>query len=200
MNPRQLQLKAVADLLKVSEASSSEQERNVGITACLHLLEELKQDEGDLAELNYLQGYAWYLSTNSEERDSKVLHFLSTALELDFEHIMAKVYLCHHFFDLGDYTEFLKHYQQIELYQDLSAWRKLKFLELRLIAKLETSSVTEAESDHFMTKYENAQENERPKIQELFDYSFSNEIKLPAKLKPFIFKWANYWGLKFKLD
>ena len=196
MNPRQLQIKAVSDLLQVSEASSSEQERNIGIKACLQLLDELKQGDSEQAEINYLQGCAWYISEYSEERDAKVLSFLSSALELDFEHVMAKVYLCHYFFDIENFEEFLKHYQQIESHQ-LQAWRKLKFLEMNLISKFHTSTVTEAESEHFISNYENAQDSHRPKIQELFDFSYSYESKLPANLKEFVSKWANYWGLKY---
>lgn len=196
MKPRQLQLKAVSDLLAVSEISSSEQERSIGIKACLQLLEELKQEDSDHAELNYLQGFAWYISPSSEERDTKVLAFLSAALELDFEHVQAKVYLCHYLFDIGDHDEFLKHYQQLNV-SHFQNWRQLRFLEMNLIAKMKTSAVSEAEVNHFITKYENAQDTDRPKIQDLFDFSFSNESKIPQHLKVFIFKWANYWGLTY---
>lgn len=196
MNPRQLQIKAVTDLLQVAEASSSEQERNISVKACLHLLNELKQENSDQAEVNYLQGRAWYISASSEERDANVLHFISSALELDFEHVMAKVYLCHHLFDIADYQEFLKHYQQLNV-TEFKVWRKLKFLEMKLIAKLAVDELSTAESDHFISNYENAQDSHRPKIQELFDFSYSNDSKLPAHLKVFISKWANYWSLKY---
>ncbi len=196
MTPRQAQIKAVSDLLEVSESSSSEQERSIGIKACLHLLEELKQDESDHAELNFLQGFAWYISPGSEKRDEKVLAFLSAALELDFEHQMAKVYLCHYLFDIGDHAEFLKHYQQLNVSQ-FKNWRRLKFLEMNLIAKINCSSVNDAEVDHFINNYENAQDTDRPKIQDLFDFSNSNENKLSENLKKFTSKWSNYWNLDY---
>lgn len=195
MIPRQLQLKAVSDLLEVAESLSSEQERNISIKACLQFLDELKLEKSDQAEINYLQGCAWYLSEDSEQRDNNVLKYLSAALELDFEHVKAKIYLCHYLFDSENYAEFLKHYQQIET-QHLQGWRKLKFLELNLIAKLRISSVTEAESNHFISNYENAQDTHRPKIQELFDFSFSEDQVLSENLQQFIFKWKNYWRLE----
>lgn len=82
MIPRQLQLKAVSDLLEVAESLSSEQERNISIKACLQFLDELKLEKIDQAEINYLQGCAWYLSEDSEQRDNNVLKYLSAALEL----------------------------------------------------------------------------------------------------------------------
>ncbi len=195
MNPRQLQLKAVSDLLEVAESLSSVQERNISIKACLQFLEELKLEKIDQSEINYLQGCAWYLSEDSMQRDNNVLKFLSAALELDFEHVKAKIYLCHYLFDIENYAEFLKHYQQVER-QHLQGWRKLKFLELNLIAKLHTSTVTEAECNHYISNYENAEDTHRPKIQELYDFSVSEEQELSPELKHFILKWTNYWGIK----
>lgn len=194
MSELQSQLETISELLRVTSLSDSDQEKNIVSKACLKLLTDLEESHVIDSELLFLQGFAWYISPSSDDRDANVLAFLSAALELDFEHLMAKVYLCHYLFDIGDHGEFLKHYQQLNVSQ-FKNWRHLKFLEMNLIAKMFTSSISDAELEHFIQKYENAQDTDRPKIRDLFDFSFSNESKLSDSLKSFIFKWANYWGL-----
>jgi hypothetical protein len=191
----QSQLSAISEVLEVSANSNSEQEKNIGIKACIQLLTELKNSGSDDNRLYYLLGYAWYLSPESEERSKCIVSFLSTALEQNFENEMAKVYLCHHFFDQGMYTEFLKHYQQIERVR-LARWRKLKFSEMNIIAKIATDVLDEHEVSWYIKSYEAAEEIDQPVIREIFAYSKLHPDVLPASLKPFIEKWSRFWNLK----
>ena len=190
------QLETISELLRVASLSDSDQEKNIVSKACLTLLTDLEESHTLNPELLFLQGFAWYISPTSEGRDAKVLAFFSAALELNFEHQMAKIYLCHYLFDIDNHDEFLKHYQQLNVSQ-FKDWRQLRLLEMNLIAKINTSSVSDAEVNHFISKYENAQDTDRPKIQDLFNFSLSNESKLSETLKSFIFKWTNYWGLSY---
>ncbi len=197
MSELQSQLNAISELLRVTSLSDSEQEKNIVSKACLTLLTDLKEAHASNSEILFLHGFAWYISSLSEERDAQVLAFLSAALELDFEHQLAKVYLCHYLFDINDHVEFLKHYQQLNVSQ-FDDWRRLKFLEMNLIAKTNCSSISDAEIDHFINHYEKAQDTDRPKIQDLFNFYHSNQNNLSPSLKNFITKWANYWSLENK--
>lgn len=195
MSKIQSQLAAITEVLEVSANSNSEQEKNIGIKACIELLTELKNNGSDDNHLYYLLGYAWYLSPESEERSSCVVSFLSTALEQNFENEMAKVYLCHHFFDQGMYAEFLKHYQQIERYR-LDRWRKLKFSEMNIVAKIAIDKLDDQEVSWYIKDYEAAEEIDQPVIRDIFAYSQQHLNELPLNLNPFIEKWARFWNLK----
>lgn len=195
MSKIQSQLSAISEVLEVSANSNSEQEKNIGIKACIQLLTELKNNGSHDNHLHYLLGYAWYLSPQSEERSRSIVSFLSTALEQNFENEMAKVYLCHHFFDQGMYAEFLKHYQQIERVR-LARWRKLKFLEMNIIAKIATDKLDEQEVNWYIKDYEAAEEIDQPVIRDIFAYSQLHPNELPLSLIPFIEKWSRFWNLK----
>ena len=195
MSELQIQLNSISELLQVASISESEQEKNVAIKACIRLLNELDKLQPSDSEVSFLIGYAWYLSPESEQRDENVLGFLSRALEQNFQHQKAKVYLCHYFFDLGGFSEFLKHYKQIERTQ-LIPWRRIKFAELNLVAKAALNLLEEQEINWYIQDYENSAEKDQPKISELYQYWQVNRSELPSALNNFIEKWSKFWGLE----
>lgn len=93
------------------------------------------------AELAYALGYAWYLMPeNTEERRVQTQQHLTEALRLQPNHLYARLYLAHHYFDTNQFAlalPLLVAFDAREFSALGQGWRDVKVAELILCCLLE---------------------------------------------------------------
>ena len=92
------------------------------------------------AELAYALGYAWYLMPeHTEERRALTHQHLTEALRLEPNHLYARLYLAHHYFDIDQFALALPLLVEFDA-KEFSAlgqeWRDVKVAELILCCLL----------------------------------------------------------------
>jgi tetratricopeptide (TPR) repeat protein len=130
--------------------------------------------EGELSsELAYVLGYAWYnLPKGAPEQSTKVERALRLAIQRDPSNSYASLYLGHHLFDAGRYSEALEHFRSISpFYFRLRGqqWRDVKLEELKACCALKVGEVEEAVEglQSFFDAWRHAPEEDRPAMTEL---------------------------------
>lgn len=93
-------------------------------------------------EQKYLLGYAWYnYPDDSDLRAENIQKYLKEVLRLEPNHLFARLYLAHYYFDIGNYihTEKLLSSIDEDAFSEIGqAWRDAKNAELLLCCHLKT--------------------------------------------------------------
>lgn len=90
-------------------------------------------EAGANSELWYALGYAWYLHPErlrSRDIQTNTVHALETALQQDHQMDMARLYLCHHYYDLHKFDSALQYVESIND-RHLDEYMRVKWAEMR---------------------------------------------------------------------
>ncbi|MDR2260168.1 MAG: hypothetical protein LBE06_04380 [Azoarcus sp.] len=125
-------------LIDLAELTDDENVKRKALRAAIGLLAEM---DAPSADVSYALGYAWYLMPDeTEERRRQVFRHLDAALQKMPEHLYARMYLAHHYFDTSQYAFALPILQGFGP-EDFAAkgqeWRDVKVAELILVCLLE---------------------------------------------------------------
>ena len=128
-----------------------------------------------IAHLYYLKGYIYYLHPNrsiDELISHKVEKFLDTAIKLDSNHSMAKLYLGHNYYDNKDYFLAKKIFNSISR-NSIDQYFYIKVLEMSLCCSIKTQSqiVWLEDLESFI------QEIEQCPIEDIHPHSLARAIK-----------------------
>lgn len=125
-------------LIETAESATDVEDRRHALERAIEAFEALGEDS---AKVSFARGYAWYLMPeDSQLRHEQVLRNLGEAIRQQPQHPFARLYLAHHYFDLGQYVlalpilreftpEFFSGYGQ--------AWRDVKVAEMVLCCVIE---------------------------------------------------------------
>jgi hypothetical protein len=98
------------------------------------------------AKVSFARGYAWYLMPeDSQQRHEQVLRHLGDAIRQQPEHPYARLYLAHHYFDLGQHAlalPILREFAPSYFAGFGQAWRDVKIAELIVCCVIEVRDDT----------------------------------------------------------
>lgn len=157
------------------------------------LIEELVSsyfDFDDKPEFYYLIGYCWYCHPKeSLERAQAIESNFKKSIELCSNKFYPRLYLAHHFFDVGRYSEALELFESLDtsFLKDFDQqWRVLKIFELKICCEIGIEhQVPIKRIKNLVTQYESLDEPDTAIPSELIrclsSYFTNQEINEPEK-------------------
>lgn len=134
-------------LIEEAEAATDSGQRQTLLESAIGLLEDGAERS---AKICFALGYAWYLlPEDSQIRHEQVLRNLGEALRQQPENPYARLYLAHHYFDLGQFALALPILQEFrpDFFEGFGqGWRDVKIAEMALCCILEMHETAKVEA------------------------------------------------------
>jgi len=134
-------------LIEEAEAATDPTQRQAFLETAISGLEN---EAERTAKTCFALGYAWYLlPEDSQIRHEQVLRNLGEALRLQPENPYARLYLAHHYFDLGQFALALPILREFrpDFFEGFDqGWRDVKIAEMALCCILEMHETDKVEA------------------------------------------------------